>query len=204
MLTDYMIATFRPKAKPYTCADGCGLLLLMTPIGSKLWRFSYRFDGKQHTIAGESYPEVSNVLARAWRDAMRQQLASAIAECTQGFANRLSPLTMCEYDVSCEPLGDLRTEVGRQELGVSLADLACGWLTSMRAGADAPSWVVADRFRGEGYAGILVPSFAASSGLTNHNLVLWNWGFDLPTRVVLYDPDGRLPADQSSWTKAQR
>lgn len=78
MLTDYMIATFRPRAKPYTYTDGRGLFLLMTPIGSKLWRFSYRFDGKQHTIAGGSYPEVSIVLARVWRDAMRQQLASGI------------------------------------------------------------------------------------------------------------------------------
>src|SRR3546814_11669567 len=78
MLTDYMIATFRPRAKPYTYTDGRGLFLLMTPIGSKLWRFSYRFDGKQHTIAGGSYPEVSIVLARAWRDAMRQQRASGI------------------------------------------------------------------------------------------------------------------------------
>src|SRR3546814_2154515 len=56
-----------------TCA-----LPISTPIGSKLWRFSYRFDGKQHIIAGGSYPEVSIVLARAWRDAMRQQLASGI------------------------------------------------------------------------------------------------------------------------------
>src|SRR3546814_1350028 len=78
MLNDYRIATFRPRAKPYTYTDGRGLFLLMTPIGSKLWRFSYRFDGKQHTIAGGSYPEVSIVLARAWRDAMRQQLASGI------------------------------------------------------------------------------------------------------------------------------
>src|SRR3546814_17357650 len=78
MLNDYRIATFRPRAKPYTYTDGRGLFLLMTPIGSKLWRFSYRFDGKQHTIAGGSYPEVSIVLARAWRDAMRPQLASGI------------------------------------------------------------------------------------------------------------------------------
>ena len=62
---------------------------------------------------------------------------TAVNECTQGFGRRLHPLTMCEYDVDCTPVADLRTEADRAALEVALADLACGWLTCLRAGRDA-------------------------------------------------------------------
>lgn len=39
-----------------------------------------------------------------------------------------------------------------------------------------------------------------SSMLANHfNLVLWRWGPELPNRIRVYDPSGRLPANQLSW-----
>lgn len=31
-------------------------------------------------------------------------------ECTQGFTRRLQPLTMCDYDVDCDGLADLRDD----------------------------------------------------------------------------------------------
>jgi len=51
-----------------------------------------------------------------------------------------------------------------------------------------------------GYAGILVPSFANGSTADDRNLVLWRWGRDLPYKVAVYDPTGRLPKNQLSWT----
>ena len=130
---------------------------------------------------------------------MSLDVMTAIGECTQGFANRLSPLTMVEYDVDCEPVADLRTEEARAVLGVSLDEMACGWLVYLRAGTEAPSWLLADRLRGEGFVGMLAPSFAHSAGAGNDNLILWQWGARLPARVAVHDPEGRLPKNQRSW-----
>ena len=130
---------------------------------------------------------------------MALDVMTAIGECTQGFANRLSPLTMCEYDVDCEPVADLRSDRMRAKHGVSIDEMVCAWLVHLRAGTEAPSWLLADRLRGEGFAGMLAPSFAPSAGSANHNLILWKWGDELPVRVTVYDPDGRLPKDQRSW-----
>lgn len=125
---------------------------------------------------------------------------TAVAECTQGFSFRLQPLTMCEYDVDCEPLADLRDAEGRARHDVPLDDLACGWLTCLRARREAPSWRVADRLRAEGHAGMLVPSFVPGATPANHNLVLWRWGPELPCQVKVHDPAGRLPKNQLSWS----
>lgn len=125
---------------------------------------------------------------------------TSIGECTQGFSHRLRPLTMCEYDVDCEGIADLRDDAGRATHGVTWDELDCGWLTDLRAGRDAPSWLVVDRLKKAGHSGILVPSFVPGATADNNNLVLWRWGPDLPHQVIVYDPSGRLPKDQLSWS----
>lgn len=127
-------------------------------------------------------------------------IMTAVSECTQGFSHRLQPLTMCEYDVDCAEVADLRDETGRKRHGVDLADLACGWLTCLRDRREAPSWLVAERLRNEDFCGILVPSFVPGAPESHRNLVLWQWGPDLPHKVTVYDPSGRLPKNQTSWT----
>ncbi len=124
---------------------------------------------------------------------------TAVGECTQGLTRRLLPLTMCEYDVDCDPIADLRDEAGRAAHGVPYADLACAWLTAQLAGTEAPSWRIADRLRRDGFCGILVPSFAPGATDLHANLVLWHWGPDPPHRIAVYDPSGRLPRNQLSW-----
>jgi len=51
----------------------------------------------------------------------------------------------------------------------------------------------------DGYAGILVPSFAPQPTFTDQNLVLWKWSDRRPHRVRVYDPSGRLLRNQLSW-----
>jgi len=126
---------------------------------------------------------------------------TAVGECTQGLTQRLQPLTMCEYDVDCDGIADLRTEGGRSKHGVKLDDLACAWLTFQLAVKEAPSWKIADRLKAAGYVGVIVPSFAPGATETSNNLVLWKWGPKLPHRVQVYDPSGRLPKNQLSWPK---
>jgi RES domain-containing protein len=126
-------------------------------------------------------------------------IMTAVGECTQGLAGRLHPLTMVEYDIDCEPVADLSTDAAREGHGVTLDEIACSWLVHLRQGSEAPSWLVADRLKADGYAGILAPSFASGAGPGNINLVLWRWSADLPARAAVYDPQGRLPKDQRSW-----
>ena len=124
---------------------------------------------------------------------------TSFAECTQGFTQRLRPLTMCEYDVECDRIADLRDAANQASHGVRREDLACAWLSCQLAGKPAPSWLAADRLKVQGHSGILVPSFAPGATAANINLVLWRWGPDLPHKVDVYDPSGRLPQNQLSW-----
>lgn len=57
-LTDTHIKRLKALEKEMKHADGGGLALLVKPNGSKLWRFRYRFDGKQKELALGKYPAV--------------------------------------------------------------------------------------------------------------------------------------------------
>jgi RES domain-containing protein len=124
---------------------------------------------------------------------------TAIAECAQGFGHRMPPLTLCDYDIDCEPIADLSTEAGRAEHGVSITELSCPWLSLMLKGKRVPSQEIARRLEGEGFVGALVPSFVPGARPDDANLVLWRWGNELPTRIRIFDPDGRLPRNRKSW-----
>jgi hypothetical protein len=50
-LTALGVKSAKPQDKPYKLLDEKGLYLLVTPSGSKLWRFDYRFADKRKTLA---------------------------------------------------------------------------------------------------------------------------------------------------------
>jgi integrase len=79
-LTQGEIDALRPRAKPYKVSDGGGLHLLVTPNGSLLWRLSYRFGGKQKTLALGSYNRDTYGLieARAKREAAKLTLKAGL------------------------------------------------------------------------------------------------------------------------------
>jgi len=79
-LSDMKIQKVKAKAKdkPVTLFDGRGLFLMVTPSGGKLWRFKYRFEGKEKKIAFGSYPEISLLNARQRREDARKLLANNI------------------------------------------------------------------------------------------------------------------------------
>lgn len=124
---------------------------------------------------------------------------TAIGECTQGFANRIPPLTLCEYDVDCRPVADLTGEAERMALGVALGDLSCPWKQLWERGEPVPSWQVAERLEADGFIGILVPSFFVGAEERHVNLVLWDWSDAVPKMVRVHDPEGRLPKNRTSW-----
>ena len=64
------------KSKNYKIFDRGGLHLLITPAGGKLWRWSYRFDGKSKQMAFGKYPDVSLAQARIYHAQARALLAN--------------------------------------------------------------------------------------------------------------------------------
>lgn len=124
---------------------------------------------------------------------------TALAECTQGFAARMLPLTLCEYDVDCGPIADLTSAAGCATHGIEPGHLRCGWLTLQLGGKIAPSQRVATDLAAAGQAGALVPSFVPGVAAGATNLVLWRWSDSLPVRVMVHDPHGGLPRDDASW-----
>ena len=57
-LTVLNVKNARPRAKPYKLGDEKGLYLVVTPRGSKLWRFDYRYGGKRKTLAFGKWDDV--------------------------------------------------------------------------------------------------------------------------------------------------
>lgn len=99
-LTDAQIKALRPANSPSKHSDGGGLHLLISPQGSKLWRLSYRFDGKQKTQALGSYPVVSLAGARQKRDDAKRLLASGVDPARQAKADKASRLALTENTFS--------------------------------------------------------------------------------------------------------
>lgn len=77
-LTDTQIKALRPTPSPTKHSDGGGLHLLVSPAGGKLWRLSYRYGGKQKTLALGAYPVVSLSDARSKRVGAKKLLANGI------------------------------------------------------------------------------------------------------------------------------
>ncbi len=78
LLTDTVIRGIKPLRSPRKFSDGGGLYLLVAPIGGQYWRYNYRFNGKQKTLALGIYPDVSLAKARARHQEARRLLAVGI------------------------------------------------------------------------------------------------------------------------------
>lgn len=78
MLTLPKVKNAKPLAKPYKLADGAGMSLLVEPTGAKLWRFRYRYGGRESMISFGAWPEVSIATARALRDEARAKLREGV------------------------------------------------------------------------------------------------------------------------------
>ena len=75
-LKDLQIRALRPADKIYQCPDDRGLYLEVHPNGSKLWRYKYRFLGKQKRLALGRYPEIGLGEARQRRDEAKRTLTA--------------------------------------------------------------------------------------------------------------------------------
>ena len=74
-LTDVAV---RRTSKPGKYSDGRGLYLQVAPTGGRYWRYSYRYGGKQKTLALGTYPDVGLGKAREKHQSARSLLAEGI------------------------------------------------------------------------------------------------------------------------------
>ncbi len=71
-LSDTGIKNLKPRKKAYNKVDERGLYLLVTPNDSKLWKFKYRYEGKEKKLSFGTYLDVSPAKARDKRKAARE------------------------------------------------------------------------------------------------------------------------------------
>lgn len=77
-LAEIALRKLKPGSKPFKLFDKEGLFMLVQPNGRKLWRFKYRFLGKEKALALGAYPEVSLAEARKKRGEARALLRDGI------------------------------------------------------------------------------------------------------------------------------
>lgn len=123
----------------------------------------------------------------------------AMKEAAQAFLRKFDPCVMVSYDVDCDDVLDLTDDATRLANAVTVSDLNCAWRNFLLVGSTPPSWAMAKRLIASGIAGIVVPSYVTGATSEEKNLVLWNWGKDLPHQIAAYDPNNLLPKNQLSW-----
>jgi integrase len=84
------------KDKPLRLYDGEGLHLLVQPGGGKLWRFRYRFAGRENMLALGSFPTITLSAARRKREDARRLLADGIDPAAERKLNKLAAITAAQ------------------------------------------------------------------------------------------------------------
>lgn len=116
---------------------------------------------------------------------------TAIREANQ--VGDLQPTTLVAYRAAIDRVFDCRDEQAVRAAGLNPEELADpAWREAMRRDSEAPTQRFARRLIEEGWAGMLVRSFARGSGPDDLNLVLWRWGKQAPARLEVIDDEGRL------------
>lgn len=118
-LTDAAIRAAKPQGRKYKLADGGGLQLHVTQTGSRLWRFAYRFGGKQRELSIGQYPVVSLADARLARDAAKKKLAAALDPCQQKRLAKLTRQSATTFKAAGEEYREKMIREGKAEQTVS-------------------------------------------------------------------------------------
>lgn len=109
----------------------------------------------------------------------------------------MQPLVLCSYELDVDPVFDALDPSVMTALSVRQADLDCpAWRDEMFSGGKPASQGLAERLVSLGYAGMRYRSYAVGATERDVNLVLWRWGSELPSRVILIDDENRLRFDR--------
>lgn len=140
-------------------------------------------------LSGDGAARFGGRFNRVGRPALYTSLApeTALREANQ--VGTLQPITLVAYRADIGPLLDGRNAAALQPFSIApdaLADPA--WRERMLSGKPVPTQDLAEAAIMQGFAGILVPSFARGAAADALNLVLWVWA----RQIFLVDDDDRL------------
>jgi hypothetical protein len=77
-LTDTEARKAKAKDVAYCLSDARSLYVWVTPAGGKLWRWSYKCEGKEKLMSFGKYPEVTLAMARNRHVEARRLLANGL------------------------------------------------------------------------------------------------------------------------------
>ncbi|CAN5691062.1 RES family NAD+ phosphorylase [soil metagenome] len=118
-------------------------------------------------------------------------VVTAVREASQ--IGTLQPTVLVAYEADIAPVFDAADTRALAAYDMTPEGLAAAdWRIAMRGGGKAPTQLLAERLIADGYAGMRVQRFAKGARASDLNLVLWEWGAAVPTRLVLVDDEGRL------------
>jgi RES domain-containing protein len=116
---------------------------------------------------------------------------TALREANQ--VGTLQPTTLVAYDADIAPVFDVREADALSAFGLTRVDLAASaWRNEMIEDGESKTQKFARRLIAEGYAALLVPSFARGAPHNALNLILWRWTSGAPTKLVRIDDENRL------------
>jgi len=116
--------------------------------------------------------------------------ATALREANQ--VGDLQPTTLVAYRADLGPIFDTRDTDALAPYGMTAQGLAdTGWRSAMLDGHLVPTQGFAVALIAEGFAGLLVRSFAHGTSEANLNLVLWRWAGE-NNRLDVIDDENRL------------
>ncbi|HUY81523.1 MAG TPA: Arm DNA-binding domain-containing protein [Acidobacteriaceae bacterium] len=101
-LTDTVIRKAKAKDAAYRLSDGGGLYLQVTPAGGKLWRWKYRFEGREKLMTFGSYPDVSLSQARERHATARKRLATGTDPMAERKAEKAAAEDFLHHPISLE------------------------------------------------------------------------------------------------------
>lgn len=128
-LTDRKINAAKPKDKPYPVADGGGLYVDIMPGGSKVWRYSYRVEGKRTKATIGPYPLITIKEARDKHEGLRRQLLDGINPARQKQIDKIEAAAAVEQtqtfkDFAQTWLAEQQTTITQRSLKQTTAWLA--------------------------------------------------------------------------------
>ncbi|WP_163851446.1 RES family NAD+ phosphorylase [Pseudooceanicola aestuarii] len=105
----------------------------------------------------------------------------------------LQPTTLVAYRADLGPVFDTRDDTALADRDIDAAALADpGWRTAMLEGQTVPTQEFAKGLQADGYAALLVRSYAHGARADQLNMVLWRWNKGGDDRLAVIDDENRL------------
>lgn len=122
------------------------------------------------------------------------ELSTAWAEYNQGFVQH--PALIAQLELSEARLADLTEAAVLADLGIDATIHRCEWRADLDEGRVPETHSLRQRLLGEGYDGVVYPSFMSPGG---NCVALWHWNSSGKPSVKVIDPEQRLPRTPASW-----